>query len=277
MCRLLMCGVIFFMSNSVNAQSGWNAMSDLNLVNAVSGIHSDIFSSAINPASLAGARNSGVSVSGERKFLLQEIAAYELRAGVTTSSGNFGLGMEMTGSGFYKETKTGLSYARKLSSQLEAGAEIHFVSISMDGYGKVSVPGFGLGLRLHPNEKLHIGLSARNPFSRGFDRGTRESLPYLYTMGVGFEPSRNFLLAFQVHKEENTLVQASATIQYLPVDVFIIRAGMSLFNQTVGLAFGWKGSFNTSSLRILASSHYHFLLGITPGIQLQYSFSKKQP
>ena len=251
-------------------------MGDLNLVNALSGIHCDIYSSSINPASLAGAKNGGLSFYAERKFLLQELSSYELRLGAVTSSGNFGLAMELNGVDFYRESKIGLSYGRRLISQLEAGAEIHFVSISMDGYGKVSVPGFGLGLRLHPNEKLHIGLSARDPVSRSFGKESDESLPYLYTMGVGFEPSGSFLLAFQLHKEENQPVQASGSIQYFPLDAVCIRAGMSLFNQTAGLALGWKRSFDKTALRIFVSTHYHFQLGLSPGIQVQYSFTKKQ-
>jgi hypothetical protein len=276
MCGKLLWSLVLFGSYAAQAQSGWNAMADLNLVNAFSRIHGDIFSPAVNPASLAAAKNGGISVSGERKFLLPELSAYEVRGGLITSSGNFGLGIQMTGTDLFKETRTGLSYARKLSDQLEAGAEIHFVSISMGGYGKVSVPGFGLGLLLHPNEKLHIGLSTQDPISRSFGKEGEGSLPYLYTMGVGFEPSRNFLLAFLVHKEESRPVEASAVIQYFPLDLVCVRAGMSLFNQTAGLALGWQRSIDAAKLKIFISTQYHFQLGITPGIQVQYSFSKKQ-
>jgi hypothetical protein len=244
-------------------------------VNSLSRVHNDAVAFTSNPSVLAGLKQGGFSILAERKFLMKEVPDYLLSAALITSSVNAGIAVRQSGFKGYNETFMSLASGRELADRLEAGAEIHFVMISMDGYGKIFVPGFGIGLRFQPTEKLIVGINARDPVSRTYGKSKDEKLPYQYRFGVGFEPSHELLLGFDLVKEATRPVLATATIQYLPQKNLILRGGMSLFNQTFSMGAGWSHLINKTVLVIMVSGSWHFQLGLSPSLQLSLQFPGK--
>jgi len=58
---------------------------------AYSNNHIDVFSFTGNQASLAQMKNASAAIYGERRFLLDELALFQLAIAVPTQSGNFGV------------------------------------------------------------------------------------------------------------------------------------------------------------------------------------------
>ena len=277
MWRWFLCGLFMISFRVLCAQLPRGAEHFTGTMIGLSRVHSDAIAFTSNPSVLAGLKQGGFSFLAERKFLMKEVSDYLLSATVITRSINAGIAIQQTGFKGYNETFMSLAYGRDLADRLEAGAEIHFVMISMDGYGKIFVPGFGIGLRFHPAEKLIIGISARDPLSRPFGKSIDEKLPYQYRFGIGCEPSHELLLAFELIKEALRPVQATAAIQYLPQKSLILRGGMSLFNQTFSMGAGWLHLMNKTVLVLMVAGSWHFQLGLSPSLQLNLQFREKKP
>lgn len=235
--------------------------------------HTDVFSFTINQAALARMKKPAAGMYGERRFMLNELAAYRLAAGIPTRAGNFGLNVMYQGSAVFNETNAGLAYARSLGSKADAGVQFNYYRINISsGYGKSSAISAEAGAIFHLSEKLHAGIHTANPVGGRFGKTDKEKLPALYSFGMGYEVSEKFYCDVSVEKEDNNPVNISAGLSYRPVPALLIKAGMST---TTSLS--WLGAgllIHSFRLNIIAS--YHPVLGITPGLMLICEFKKRE-
>ncbi len=261
-----------FFSNCVQSQLP-NAMQAFSPVTGTYSLqHLDMNSFLVNPASLARLRVSGISFYGERRFQLKELSNYSIVTSLLTNAGNFGTGISYAGNSSYNEMQGFFSYGRKLGDRLDIGAQIHFLKISMQGYGNISAPGFEMGLMFHPTEKIHLGVKARDPIGRKTGKQHSETLPAIYVFGIGYEPSSQFLFSVELTKEENLPALASGRIQYNPHPAISLRSGIALFTNTAWFSFGW----GKKNIRVDVSAAYHTQLGVSPGLQLSFEFPPKE-
>src|SRR4026207_440641 len=91
--------------------------------------HADVFSFTSNQASLAQMKNASAGVYGERRFLLEELALYQLAVAVPTKSGNFGIKAGYYGFSDYNESQMGLAYGRKLGSKVDIGVQFNYNAV----------------------------------------------------------------------------------------------------------------------------------------------------
>jgi len=239
---------------------------------AYSNKHIDVFSSTNNQASLAQIKNISAGAYGERRFMLDELSLYQLAIAVPTASGIFGVKAGYFGFSEYNESQLGLAYARKLGTRLDVGVQFNYNSVQASGYGNASAVNFEIGTILHLTDKLNAGIHAYNPAGGKFGKNAEEKLASVYTIGLGYDASEKFFVSAEIEKEENQAVNVNAGMQYRFLPQLLARVGIATNTSNV---YAGVGLF-LKTFRIDVVASYHPQLGITPGLLLIYSSSKKK-
>ena len=239
---------------------------------AYSNNHVDVFSFSNNQASLAQMKNASVGTYGERRFMLNELSLYQFAVAVPTNSGNFGVHAGYYGFSDYNESQMGLAYARKLGNKVDIGVQFNYNGIQLSGYGNSSAVNFEIGTVFHLTDKLNAGFHTYNPIGGKYGKNSEEKLASVYTVGLGYEASDNFLISAEIEKEENQTVNVNGGIQYKILPQFMIRAGIVT---NTSILYGGASLF-LKSFRLDVVASYHPQLGVTPGLLLIYDFKKKE-
>ena len=272
-------GAVFLLQVAVGgvaAQLPFSAGNSLAGINALSRHHDDAFSFNGNAAAVITDHTAG-GVLAERKYGMKECGEYLAALALPLGGGGIGFSLRSSGASGYNESEARLSYGRKLAGPLGAGAEIHYVGISMDGYGKISVPGFGLGLLFRLSETVSIGVFTRDPVGRGFGKDGLETLPAVYGLGVGFEPSDQFLFTANLQKEEGRPADGRLAFQYLPSPNFRLRGGVEFRRRTVLFGAGWRRKSGRAITAVDLQAGWHLQLGLSGTLQVQFLIPKKEP
>lgn len=232
----------------------------------------DVFSFTKNQASLAQLKNTAAGIYAERKFLLEEMSLYQAVFVVPTSSGNFGLNIVYFGSSNNNETQIGIAYGRGVGKKINLGVQFNYNSINLLGYGKTSTINFEIGTIFHLTENFNIGLHVYNPMGGRFSKNAAEQLASVYSFGLGYDVSDKFFVTAEMEKEESQSLHINAGFQYRFLKQLMVKGGVYTNNETIyfGCAIFLK------SLRVDVGASHHPQLGITPGLQLIYSFKKNE-
>jgi len=240
-------------------------------LSAYSRLQPDALSFTGNQAALAGLKNAGVGVFGERRFMLREMAAYTLAAGLPTRLGNVGLQLNYAGFKNFNENKIGLAYARKLGKLVDVGVQFNYYGYRIPSYGNASAINFEMGVLLHLADKLQAGIHASNPAGGKLGMNNAEKPASGYKAGLGYDVSDRLFISSELIKEEGKAVTVIAGLQYRFEKQFFARAGFisGATSAYAGAGIAWK------HLRLDISSGYHPLLGFSPGILLIMNFKTK--
>ncbi|MEO5562968.1 MAG: hypothetical protein ABIR18_06020 [Chitinophagaceae bacterium] len=232
----------------------------------------DVFSFPGNQAALAQLKNTTVGIYAEQRFLISELSYYTMAAALVTRSGHFGLRLGYSGFSGYNESQAGFAYARKLGSKVDVGVQFNYNGINVAGYGNASAISFEIGSIFHLTEELHAGIHANNPVGGKFGKEKQEKLPACYTVGLGYDASKQFFISMEIVKEELQPITVNAGMQYLIDPQVLVRAGLLSATSSLWLGIGvlWK------SIRVDVAASYHSQLGISPGFLLLYNPIKKE-
>jgi hypothetical protein len=262
--------------NSVAAQSlRYAAAQPYISLSAYSVQQNDALSFTGNQAALAGIKNAGIGIYGERRFMLSETSVYTLAGSLPTRLGNFGLMINYAGFKNFNENKIGLAYARKLGNVLDVGVQFNYYSYRIPSYGNVSTINFEIGAMMHVTDKINAGIHVYNPVGGKLGTSTPlstkdDKLASAYKMGIGYDASDKFFISSEIIKEEDKPVNVIAGLQYRFAKQFFARAGFisETTSAYAGAGVAWK------NLRLDISSSYHPQLGFSPGILLIMNFKK---
>jgi hypothetical protein len=233
----------------------------------------DIFSFAVNPASLAQLKEAAAGVSATRGYLSAPLTEYTAVAGMNTGTGNFGCIMNYTGDAAYNRSALGIAYGRKLGARADIGLQFsyHHLRIS-SGYGAGGQLQAETGLVLHITSQFHAGVGISIPAGGNQALDKSVQMPSVFSTGLVYEPSEKFLCSARIEKTTNNPVDVIAGIQYRPVSALRVRLGVS-----AATASAWLGAgIQYSQIQLDVFSLYHPQLGITPGIALIFKLNKNR-
>lgn len=234
--------------------------------------HVDAFSFTANQAALAGIKNLSTGVYAERRFMVDETNMYSAVAVVPTSKGNFGIQADYFGFSSFNESQVGLAYGRSLGTKVDLGIKFNYYSVKVPTYGSGSSVNFEIGAILHLTEKIHAGIHAYNPVGGKFSKQADEKLAAIYTVGLGYEPTDNFLVTAEIMKEEDQPVTITGALQYNFQKQFFARLGVE---SETGNAFGGAG-ISWKAFRLDLNAAYHPQLGFSPGLLLIIDLKNKK-
>jgi hypothetical protein len=257
----------FFLLKMSNGQSFRQPISAKYLgLGAYSTHQGDVFSFVNNQAALAQIKNAAAGVYGERRFMIAATSMYSAAVAVPSSHGNFGVNLLYAGFKNFNEYQLGLAYARNLGSVVDIGVQFNYYGYRIPAYSNVSLVTFEMGAMYHLTDQLNAGIHIYNPIG-GKILKSDEQLAAVYKMGLGYDVSKLLMIAAEMVKEENSLVNLNVGIQYQMAKQFFVRVGISSATASSYGGFGicWN------NMRLDISGSYHPQLGWSPGLLLLFN------
>ncbi len=231
----------------------------------------DVYATRANSASLAGINQAGVSVYGERRFMLDNLNLYTVSAALPAGNGAFGAHGSYFGFAQSNQTQLSFAYGRKVTKTIDVGGSFHYHNISQTGiYGNASAITGSIAMRMKLTDKITTGFNVFNPIRASWSKVDEERLPARVSLGVGYDASDKFFVTGELEKEENQPVNVNLAFHYQFVPQFFVRAGIAsqTSNYFVGLGFQLK------DFRLDLATSVHPQLGITPGVLLLINLGK---
>ncbi len=230
---------------------GWGAYSP-DFTNVFCGFH--------NQAALAGLTHFSAGFLVQQRFSIKELRQYQFAVAVPTSSGNFGLVGDLSGYEGFRRQELGLVYARQLFEWLDIGAQMDYLNMRVPGIGSTHAFTFALAALFHINEQWHAGIQAFNPVQVAYQKLGKDRIPDVYQLGIGYRPSKVFLLTTEIRRIENRNIVAVA-FQYQIAKTLTLTAGSSAKVYPVFAGI----SLHLNPIEIILTASYHQQLGLTPG------------
>lgn len=265
--------IFLFSSNLAEAQSLRTPVSaSFTSPGAYSVSHLDVFSITANQASLAQIKDPAAGVFAEKRFLLAETNFYSAIVALPTTHGNFAFQADYFGFKNYNESQLGIAYARSVGKKLDLGIKFNYYSFRIPGFESPSAVNFEIGAIAHLTEKLSAGIHFYNPVGGQLSKTENDKLASIYSFGIGYEASDNFLLSAEIVKQEDLPVNVNAGVQYHFAKQFFARFGIASQNESpfAGAGILWN------QFRLDVSASYHPQLGLSPGMSLIVYFKNKQ-
>jgi len=226
-----------------------------------------VFTAMQNQAALAYIPVISAGVSTERMFMLKELNMHTITMVVPVSSGAFACSLQQVGYRAYRQQQAGFAYGRKLGSKLSIGMQIDYLSKTIQQYGRADAITFELGCLLHITPQLHVGLHTFNPVPH---KAGGEPLPVIYTAGIGYEVSDNFLISTAVMQEDDATTVTKFMGEYRIIPQLSLQFGLSPDPQFSSAAV----SFSLRKMRIFLSATHHPQLGFTPNTSIVWQLKK---
>jgi hypothetical protein len=234
---------------------------------------SDVWSAGYNQAGLAFMENPEFSAFFENRFLISGLSNTAFAGCLPVSSGTFGIIHSSFGSPVFKESKSGISYGRKLGPNIAAGICLNYITLRQGGdYGSMGFPAAELGFLARVNKEFSIAAHIFNPWSKTLDPRTKERFPLILRTGMAYAFSEKVSAVLEIEKNIYFRPSVKGGIEYNPGKQVFVRAGFSTNPGVSTAGFGFRpGNFS-----IDLSTQYHPVLGFSPQANISYRFDRKK-
>lgn len=231
----------------------------------------DVWSVHHNQAGMAFVKQISLASYYENRLLLKELSLKSCAAVMPFKVGTLGFSFSSFGFSLYSENKASCSFAKSFGDNFSVGLAMDYIQTHIsEGYGNKGVVCAEVGMISQPIKNLRIGVHLFNPTRTFLVKSENEALPTIVRLGGNYTFSKKALLLLEVEKEVRQQVVFKTGIEYKPTENIFLRVGLSnhpsIYSFGVGLAI--------KSLTIDFSVMHEQLLGIRPGISLNYTFSK---
>lgn len=232
--------------------------------------HVDVFSVTSNQAALARIKDPAAGIYGEKRFLLAETNMYSAIIAMPTKEGNFAFQADYFGFKNYNESQLGIAYARSVGKNLDLGVKFNYYSFRIPGFESPSTVNFEIGAIAHLTERLNAGIHFYNPVGGKLSKTENDKLSSIYSFGLGYEASDNFLISVEMVKQEDLPVNVNVGMEYDFAKQFFARFGIASQNGSpfAGAGVCWD------NIRLDISASYHPKLGVSPGLMLIMNLKK---
>ncbi len=254
------------------AQNGYNTTTGargLSMAEASIG-YKNIDAAFSNQAGLANLTAFAASVTGERRFALNELSTLAAAAAYPTIAGTFAFHVQYYGFQDYNEQKVGLAYARKLGERFSAGAQISYLRTNIPFYGNSGLPVAEIGIQAAVAKNILVSTHLVSPFRSEITEG--ENLPTILRIGMTWTASEKVALTAQVDKDIDFDARVRAGLDYMVSEIIHLRVGVASNPTQLGVGFGLEMK---NGLALDFASGYNQLLGFTPGVGVKYELSEK--
>jgi len=219
-----------------------------------------------NPAGLASIENFALDVSYSNRYNLDELATASLAGAKKIGSGVFGVSVVRYGYAAYSESKAGLTYSRKLFSNLSIGGGFNTIRYAIDQYGSATAFTFELGLQSNISDRFAIGAYVFSPSA--VDLTEDQEIPTRYTMGMRYTASSKADIYIDIAKTINRDPEIKFAVDYKMVETFSIRFGGNLTQES--LHFGPVYQM-ANGVGIFGGYAYDNRLGHSAGVSVSYA------
>mgnify|MGYP001607221999 FL=1 len=241
----------------------------------------DLWSINHNQAGLADIKKITAGIYYENRFSISEMGLKAVAAAFPIpgfANGVLGLSVSYFGYAAYNDSKFGLAYAKKLGDRYSVGIQLDYLQTTIGGdYGKKGAVAAETGFKAELIDNLFIGIHIFNPTRTKLFTYTiqeipeTERIPTIMRFGLSYRFSEKVIVSVETEKDIYYKPVFKAGIEYQPIDLLYLRAGIS--TDPVYNSFGFGINLNHFKIDFAASRHQ--VLGYTSQIGLSYEFNKK--
>lgn len=224
----------------------------------------------VNVAVNARIKKPCVAISYQNKFLIKEVNFTNGILIIPTNHGGFSISTSIFGNNNFQQSKISFGYGRSLGRSIEMGIAFHNFKVYIPQYNNLSLFTNELGLILHLDDKITVGLAAFNPLNAKFKYPVNSALSSRYRTGLGYRLSEDLLFSFELIKEESRKPGFSPGINYNFHHKFYFSTAFSFPEAKMFIAAG----VHLKNIRINATMENHPVLGLSPGITCFFWFKK---
>ncbi|WP_146194092.1 PorV/PorQ family protein [Brumimicrobium oceani] len=268
---LLTGGFTLLFAFAINAQ-GWlsqGARSGAMANNGVTFI--DAFAYHHNPGALGFMDEGSAGISYESRYALKELQTQSFAVAVPLKVGVISTGGQFYGYDTYRTTRAGLGYSMKLSEKISAGVQFNYLGTRLDpAYGVKHGVSAEFGALAKLNDKINLGFSVVNLGRTRIADYKDDRYGTLIRLGLSYQLIEGLLMVAEIEQEINFDTRLRAGIEYHPIDLLYIRAGVQ--GSPMDFAFGFGLKYERMKLDF--SSQYNQVLGWTPAASFIVDFYK---
>ena len=221
-------------------------------------------------AGLANLPSSNILLSVKQNLMSKGLTWAALATSSPLAFGGYSVSLLYFGDADYNEEMVTAAYALPLGETLSLGAAIHYLHSSTsdpyyDPYHQLT---FSLAMRYAPAEKLTMTFRAYNPLAVVTDDLQGVHTPAIFTLGASYLINKELLMAAEV--EKNLFYEATVRLgfQYLFLENYFLRAGISTTPMLYSFGLGAKWEHLGADLAFQFSTP----LGTTPLLSVYYTF-----
>ncbi len=235
---------------------------------------SDLWSTNNNQAGLGFLKKAGAGITYENRFFLRELALKGLTAALPTGIGTFGLTVQQFGYSEYNENKFGLAYGMQLGKNIAIGVQIDYYHIRLAGdyYPNKNALSAEIGFLANITDKLSVGAHVFNISNSKFNGNAADRLPVIFRLGADYKFSEKVFAVIEVEKDIDRKALVKFGVEYHPVDVLYLRAGVRAddFQFAFGAGIQWK------IVQFDLAASYQNYLGFVTQATLAFQFGKER-
>ena len=253
---------LFLITTTTLAQTGSYQGSTASVgMGNIATLSSDVWSALTNPAGLGISPAFSAGIQHEQRYLMPELGISVLAASLPVFGGGLGFYLSNTGLGNYGENRTGFAMGRRIGKAVSIGGSIDFHLIrTPSGYPNNWAVSGNVGVYAQPTEALYLGLYIKNLSFSKFNNEAADPLPVVMNWGIGYKALGNILLCAEVEKDIQMPLRVKFGVEYYPVKVFALRAGLlsAPFEAHFGMGYIYR------RYRIDFAVQEHAVLGWSP-------------
>ncbi len=219
---------LFLITTTTLAQTGGYQGSSASVgMGNITTLSSEVWSALSNPAGLGLSPTLSIGIQHEQRYMMPETGIDVIATSIPVFGGGLGFYVSNTGLCDYGESRAGLAMGRKLSKTVSIGGSIDFYFIrAPSGYpGNIAISG-NAGITAQIAGGLTLGLYCQNLSFSHFLHEASDPLPVVLNWGIGYRIVENLQLCTEIEKDLRMPLRVKAGIEYYPVKVFALRAGL---------------------------------------------------
>jgi hypothetical protein len=221
---------------------------------------SDVFCGLHNQAGLAELKHFTAGAMAQRRFMLKALTTYTFALALPTTSGTFCLQGNHLGYKNFNRQQLGLAYGRKLWPWLNVGIQLDYLNMHIPRYGSAHTITFETAFLVHLNKQWHAGVQIFNPVNVNYNGLGDDAIPVVYRIGIGYQPSENFLLSMEASQVERSSMTLALAFYYHIAKAIGFTGGAATGEEKVFLGM----VLYLEQFKILFAGAYHSRLGISP-------------
>jgi len=268
--KTLLIGVFtLFFAFAINAQ-GWLSQGARVGGMANNGVtFIDAFSYHHNPGALGFVEEGTAGISYESRYALKELQSQSIAVAVPLKVGVISGGGQFYGYETYRTTRAGLGYSMKLSEKISAGVQFNYLGMNLGSYyGSKHGISAELGALAKLTDKVSIGFSVVNLGRAKLADFKDDRFGTLLRLGISYQLIEELLIVAEIEQEVTYDTRLRAGIEYHPIDLLYIRAGVQ--GAPMDFAFGFGLKYERFKLDL--STQYNQVLGWTPAASFIVNF-----
>jgi hypothetical protein len=219
-----------------------------------------------NQAVLPYCNNFSIGSSVEARYMMMEMSSKAITCIIPGKSAPLGLMLTHYGNRQYSVITGGIGSAVILTTGLSLGVQVDFISEHCAGmYADMTYVTFEAGILAKISSHLTFGLHVFNPLA-GIN-----SLPSSLSIGLSWEPDKNFIIALDAVKLSDEAVSLRSGVKWILPKGITLCTGYGTYPSS----FAFGTGFSSGRLSIDTGFIMNTDTGVTPSVSFLWKFPRK--